>query len=427
MGDSVAEMGAQYIEGGCVTNPIFTLAAQEGLLKSPLHRPDPSKGLFVTSEGRAIDLPISITAYHTFRHIEQQAATLFSHGCGRTHGTLMNFVGARIQQELHNFPEDQRYDAARVMYGMSNCMRCRCGEDLSNISADNFGSLIEIPGGSVRVPLGFVGVLAPLLRDLPECAIKYCKAVENIRWGSICPMGGPRAIVRCYDGEELQADYVLITVSLGVLKAMANTLFCPALSAEKTEAISNLGYGYVNKIFLEYCRPFWVWREGGIKLAWSADELADRSDWVKGLCSIEELEGSQHVMGAWVGGQEALNMEKCSDEEIAESITRLLRQFTGDPSLPYPSNVLRSKWCSDPYFHGSYSYLGVNSTVGHQRELGAPIPGPCENIPPILLFAGEATCPGHYSTVHGARVSGIREAERIVQLTKRLRGPPPKL
>lgn len=53
--------------------------------------------------------------------------------------------------------------------------------------------------------------------------------------------------------------------------------------------------------------------------------------------------------------------------------------------------------------------------------------GACEPVAPILLFAGEATIPGHYSTVHGARLSGIREAERIVQLTKRYGGPPGNL
>ncbi|XP_003491942.2 peroxisomal N(1)-acetyl-spermine/spermidine oxidase-like [Bombus vosnesenskii] len=425
LGDVVAEMGATWIEGGCVANPVFTLAAQEGLLKPPLFRPDPSRGLFCTSDGRAIDLPVSITAYHTFRQIEQQAATLFSLGCGRTHGTLLNFMGVRIQQELHNFPEEQRYDAARVMYGMTNCVRCRCGDDLSLVSADQFGSYIEIPGGNVRVPLGYVGVLAPLLRDLPSCALKYCKPVSCIRWGAISD-SCPRAVVKCCDGEEFPADYVIVTVSLGVLKHQHDKLFCPALPAEKVEAICKLGYGYVNKIFLEYARPFWVWKEGGIKLAWSADELADRCDWVKGISIVEELSTSQHVLCAWVCGREAADMELCSDEEVVESITRVLRQFTGDPTLPYPANLLRSKWCMDQYFAGSCSYMGMNSTVGHQCDLASPLPGTCEPIPPILLFAGEATIPGHYSTVHGARLSGIREAERIIQLTKRFGGPPTK-
>lgn len=105
----MAEMGATWIEGGCVANPVFSLAAQEGLLKPPLFRPDASRGLFCTTDGRAIDLPVSITAYHTFKQIEQQAAALFSIGCGKGHGSLLNFMGVRIQQELHNFPEEQRW------------------------------------------------------------------------------------------------------------------------------------------------------------------------------------------------------------------------------------------------------------------------------------------------------------------------------
>ncbi|EEB13602.1 protein anon-37Cs, putative [Pediculus humanus corporis] len=423
MGDVVAEMGAQYINGGCIANPIFTLAAQEGLLSNPLPRPD-ERGLFCTSDGRAIDFPVSVTALHTFKKIEQQAAALFSMGCGRSHGNLLNFLGIRIQQELHNFPEEQRYDAARVMYGLTNILRTKCGDDLSLISADQFGSYIEIPGGDVRVPLGYVGVLAPLLRDLPECSVRYCKPVQSILWGTIGSSCGPRAVVKCCDGEEFQADYVIVTVSLGVLKAKHDKLFCPALPCEKVEAIRKLGFGVVNKIFLEYTRPFWVWREGGIKLAWSADELASRDDWVKGLCYVEELAGSQHVLCAWVAGREASTMELCSEEEVAEAITRVLRQFTGDPCLPYPANVLRSKWTADCNFCGSYSYMGLESNVGQQCDLGSPVPGSCEPIAPILLFAGEATVPGHYSTVHGARLSGIREAERIIQLTKRFGGPP---
>lgn len=59
------------------------------------------------------------------------------------------------------------------MYGMTNNLKCRCGDDLSLVSADQFGSYIEIPGGNVRVPLGYVGVLAPLLRDLPKGCVKF--------------------------------------------------------------------------------------------------------------------------------------------------------------------------------------------------------------------------------------------------------------
>lgn len=160
-------------------------------------------------------------------------------------------------------------------------------------------------------------------------------------------------------------------------------------------------------------------------MAWSADELTNRKDWTKGISSIKEVDGSKQILCAYVSGPEANFMEKLSDEEVAEGITRILRQFTGDASLPFPTTVLRSKWASDPYFCGTCSYMSLDANVGHQCDLSCPLPGPCEPVPPILLFAGEATCAGHYSTVHGARLSGIREAERIIQLTKKFAGPPP--
>ncbi|XP_074031044.1 spermine oxidase isoform X2 [Leptinotarsa decemlineata] len=427
LGDVIAEMGAQYIDGACVGNPIYNLAAQEGLLQAPLKTVDPSKGIFCTSDGRAIDTPISMMAFHVFKHIEHEAASLFNMGCTKDHGSLQNFLGLRIQQELQKFPEDRRYDVSRIMYGLTNALRARIGDDLSRVSADNFGSIINIPGGHVCLPFGYVGILAPLMKELPESSLKFGKPVGLIRWGAVQSRNkGPRAVVQCCNGEEFCADYVIITVSLGVLKEHGDKLFCPALPANKIEAIKALGYGSVDKVFLDYERPFWVWSNGSIRFAWSQDELHNRTDWTKGLSAVEEVEGSKHVLCAYISGPEAIVMENATDEEVAEGITKVLRQFTGDASLPYPSTVFRSKWASDPYFCGSYSYMNLNSNVGHQCDLSCPVPGACDPVPPILLFAGEATCAGHHSTVHGARLSGIREAERILQLTKRYGGPPPK-
>lgn len=367
-------MGAQYIKGGCAANPIYNLACQEGLLQPPIRRTDPCRGLFCTSDGRAIDLPVSLTAYHTFRQIEQEAAMLFNMGSGREHGTMLHFLGIRIQQELNSFPEDQRYDAARVMYGLTNSVRKRCGDDLSLVSADQYGSYIAIPGGKIRIPLGFVGVVAPLLRDLPPCSLHYCKPVNKIHWGTV-NKPGERALIKCCDGEEFCADYVIITCSLGVLKEHAHAMFSPKLPSEKMDAIKTLGYGQVNKIFLEYSRPFWVWHDGGIRFAWSPDELSHKKDWLKGLNCVEEVEGSKQVLCAYISGPEACQMELASDEEVAAGITSLLRQFTGDSTLPYPVTILRSKWATDPYFCGSFSYMAMDSTVGHQCDLSAPLPG----------------------------------------------------
>jgi monoamine oxidase len=53
-------------------------------------------------------------------------------------------------------------------------------------------------------------------------------------------------------------------------------------------------------------------------------------------------------------------------------------------------------------------------------QRGKPNPVLFLPTPHRLLFAGEATHPKFYSTMHGARSSGLREAERVLHA----RGPP---
>ncbi|NXC59738.1 PAOX oxidase, partial [Aleadryas rufinucha] len=101
----------------------------------------------------------------------------------------------------------------------------------------------------------------------------------------------------------------------------------------------------------------------------------------------------------------------------------------GNPSLPAPRSVLRSRWHSAPYTRGSYSYVAVGSSGDDIDVLAQPLPedprdprGRIEDSgdrlmgPLQLLFAGEATHRTFYSTTHGALLSGWREAERLNQL-----------
>ncbi|XP_034235850.1 peroxisomal N(1)-acetyl-spermine/spermidine oxidase-like [Thrips palmi] len=422
LGDSVVELGAQWLYGGCPNNSVYSLAAREGLLTADSHQDQDKPPLFCTSDGRAVEPCLARAAHHTFALIESQARSLFTLKLTKPTGALLTFLHRRMQQEVLRYPEELRYDVSAVMHGLANDLRCRVGADLASVSADHFGSAVKLAGGSARLPMGFVGVLAPLLRDLPEETVHYCKVVEKIQWGSGVGKAGGRARVRTRDGAELEADYVVVTVPLGVLKSTAESLFSPSLPTERLDAIRDLGNGVVNKIFLEYAHPFWLpgRGSGALKLAWTPDELLARASWTTGIAALEEVPGSRAVLCAWVAGDEARCMENESDDAVAEAVTRVLRRFTGDPSLPYPETILRSRWTSDPFFQGSVSYLGLESNVGQQCDLSAPLPSPCAETPePTLLFAGEATCPGHFATVHGARLSGLREAERILALTRR--------
>ncbi|XP_034840629.1 peroxisomal N(1)-acetyl-spermine/spermidine oxidase-like [Maniola hyperantus] len=424
IGDVVAELGAGVDDPDyCSPHPVYTMSAKERPPRPGLPGVEHSRGLFERVVTGKMSFPSTITAYYKFRQIEEEASKIFCLGGSKQHGSLINFMSLRIQQELHEYPEDQQHDAARIMFGLAHMLSARCGDDTAMLYGDHSGCYMNMPGGDVRVPLGLVASLAPLLRQIPEGAIRYCKPVNCVYWGT-CQKSGCRATVCTTDGEEFPADYVISTVSMGVLATNSSKMFCPALPSSKIDAIRCLRFGYVNKIYMEYCQPFWLWNKGDINFKYTSDSLMSRTDWTRGIRSIRAVPNSKHVISAMVVGKEAWIMEGLCDKDVAESVTDLLRASSGNSYIPYPVSLIRSHWVSDPYFRGAYSY-DCNCTDGDtQRALACPLPGPGDSIPPILLFAGEATVPGYFATLEGAKISGVREAERVIQLTLRFKGPP---
>eukprot|EP00897_Mesotaenium_endlicherianum_P010011 jgi/Mesen1/9038/ME000566S08457 len=103
--------------------------------------------------------------------------------------------------------------------------------------------------------------------------------------------------------------------------------------------------------------------------------------------------------------------------------------ISGSPPPPPPPPLLRTQWGSDPLFLGSYSYVAVGSSGDDIDAIARPLlpidggaaggdcgpsNGGCEV--PQVLFAGEATHRHYYSTTHGAYLSGVREADRLLKL-----------
>ncbi|WJX64199.1 Lysine-specific histone demethylase 1 2 [Trifolium repens] len=79
-------------------------------------------------------------------------------------------------------------------------------------------------------------------------------------------------------------------------------------------------------------------------------------------------------------------------------------------TVPDPIQSICTRWGSDPLSYGSYSHVSVHSS-GQDYDILA------ENVGNRLFFAGEATCRQYPATMHGAFMSGLREASRIYQLT----------
>lgn len=68
--------------------------------------------------------------------------------------------------------------------------------------------------------------------------------------------------VNCSDGSVYTANHVLVTFSLGVLKAQHKKLFHPNLPAFMQTTIDSIGFETINKVFLEFDTQWWLDLDG---------------------------------------------------------------------------------------------------------------------------------------------------------------------
>lgn len=80
--------------------------------------------------------------------------------------------------------------------------------------------------------------------------------------------------------------------------------------------------------------------------------------------------------------------------------------------------MFRSTWHKNPNFRGSYSFRSFEAEKRNISPLDLSRPLVSKNGREAVLFAGEATHPYYYSTVHGAIETGYREADRIINFYK---------
>uniref|UniRef100_A0A182JV42 Lysine-specific histone demethylase n=1 Tax=Anopheles christyi TaxID=43041 RepID=A0A182JV42_9DIPT len=252
-----------------------------------------------------------------------------------------------------------------------------------------------------------------------------------------------------------RADLVLCTLTLGVLKlAIAeeskqlNTVrFDPPLPEWKQSAIRRLGFGNLNKVVLCFDRIFWDPNTNLFGHVGST--TASRGE----LFLFWNISQSP-VLLALVAGQSAAIMENVSDDVIVGRCIAVLKGIFGNSAVPQPKETVVTRWRADPWARGSYSFVSVGSSGSDYDLLAAPVtpkapegakppttqqqPQPAapqqrhdkngdkkdneedgddEDSNPIdiprLFFAGEHTIRNYPATVHGALLSGLREAGRI--------------
>jgi monoamine oxidase len=198
-------------------------------------------------------------------------------------------------------------------------------------------------------------------------------------------------------GETWSGSHAVVTVSVGVLKSGAIT-FEPSLPDDKLEAIDRLDMGNVERVAVRFDEPWW--NEGDLYFVSEAQD--GRFPVVVDMTATAGVP----TLVAFYGGSFARAIQGTqTDDAIVADLMSVLTQVHGSPP-PAPLAYEVTHWTTDPYSRGSYTYVPIGASDRDFEVLAQPVGS-------RLLFAGESTDHRHHATVHGAMMTGLREAKRL--------------
>ncbi|XP_022919456.2 spermine oxidase [Onthophagus taurus] len=446
IGSEGVELGANWIHG-VLGNPVYELAMQNGLVDI-MQIPKPHKIVAATELGKQVPFNVLQEIYEAYLVFLRRCEEYFLSQYLPPDG--IDSVGEHIKLEISLYldkykdPQD-RYLRQLLFDCLLKRETCISGCDSMNeIDLLELGSYTELQGGNITLPQGYSCILEPITRDIPKEKLYLNHPVCTIRWNlnpthndsdesddsdrtvideevcsreSSCEKTKPYNVeVICDNGKKFYAEHLICTLPLGVLKHKANNIFQPKLPAYKMEAIDRLLFGTVDKIYLEYERPFLNPNITEVLLLWEAEENKSDVDysksWFKKIYSFAKV--SETLLLGWISGKEAEYMETLANDVIIETCTEILRKFLKDPFIPKPKNCICTSWFSQPYTKGSYTAIAVGASQIDIEYLAQPLYTKENQEKPVVLFAGEHTHYNFYSTVHGAYLTGRTAAQILV-------------
>lgn len=257
----------------------------------------------------------------------------------------------------------------------------------SELSTQWYDDAKSFRGDDTLFASGF-GVISEYLAQ--NLHIELGQVVKEIHW-----IKSPIQIIT--DQADHFVDHVIVTLPLGVLKA-GSVRFTPELPPAKQEAIHKLGMGVLNKCYLRFSKAFWP-----AHVDWLEYISAQHGEWTEWVSFMRAA--NLPVLLGFNAADRGREIESWTDQQIVASAMRTLKTLYGS-AVPEPLDYQITRWASDPFALGSYSFNAVGSTPFMREELAKPLNGQ-------LHFAGEASEAKHFSTAHGAYLSGVRAAKEI--------------
>lgn len=338
-------------------------------------------------------LPLTASAKHRTLELadavlhELEARAELARRRGHPDRSLASVIGEILAAGGYLPDEEQA-----IRYHLNVILREDVAEDPGILSFKHWEDGYRVYGyGDSFLHGGYQAVVASLADGL---AIELGAPVRRIDIGA-----GATPVRVTTDLGVFEADKVLVTVPLGVLKS-GDLVFDPPLPDTKRRAIDRLGFGTLNKVALHYEHRFWP-----------ADQyvfgyLCRETDRYPTVVINMWKSHGKPVLVLLLGATLGRTMESWPDSAVRDYATAVVRDIFGT-DVPDPQRISRTAWSADPYARGSYTCIGVDASPRDLDILAEPVGD-------RLFFAGEATNSYHWGCVHSAYESGLREAARIV-------------
>lgn len=262
------------------------------------------------------------------------------------------------------------------------------GTDLDKISLLNWNGEKDYAHPDRMIPRGYGVLIDKIAAGLNVILNTAASSVDH---------SGEKIKVSTRDGRTFEADQIIVTLPLGVLKKQG-LRFWPELPSWKKEAIARVGYGTFSKVFITYARSFWP------ETASWLESVRGKLPHIASFFNLQKFGGGTALVGL-ASGRSSDHLQGLPAAEVKSWAEESLALVSHD--LPPATEIYRTTWSQDPWAEGAYSFPAVNESRTDRDLIGA-------SVGAKLHFAGEACQADFYGTVHAAWISGQRVAERIL-------------
>lgn len=351
--------------------------------------------------------------------------------------SLFDWLKQRFEQKYGDNPEEvSELSELSRLYGQF------VGNPVTRQSLKFFWLEEGLPGGNVFVGSTYRKILEAVAKPaIARADIKLNTEVTQVSYRAPADRE-TTAKVTLADGSQHGFDEIVVTCPLGWLKRNASSTFTPTLPPRLTEAIDNIGYGALEKVYVSFPSAFWLndgktssypWNIDFMNPKYHPDPAAKESEtWNMGIVSLAHLPepANQPTLLFYMHGDcgAYLTHKLSSHERHSKEYNTLLKEFSEpyysrlpnfDASSPscQPTSFYITTWQLDPYAgHGGYSCFPVGLEEGDKDIECMRDAGGLSDAGRGLWLAGEHTAPFvAMGTTTGAYWSGEGVARRIAQ------------